>query len=322
MPRKLKVASVQMDALFGQRDANLNKAASYIKEASDNGAELILLPELLPYGYGVNEAVWDGAEPIDGPSVTWLMNQSKENDAYIGFSFLEADGNDFFNTFVLSDPKGNIAGRVRKSPAPAVESYFYKEGDDSHVIETEIGRIGVNICYEMLLYSRVYDLYEGSVDLCLQPSAAGRPKPFIPGDVARLEKTISDARAIHHKALGVPIVMSNRVGKLEGKLPGVMGNIKSSFMGGSYISDSDGAVLGDLGQNEGVIVEEVTLAPSLKPSTPPEKYGEMWSVPMPWYKFIFPMTQRWGEKSYLSNERRSKKSQEVLERYSVEKNNT
>jgi len=322
MLRKLKVASVQMDVEFGQRDGNLNKAASYIEEASDRGAELILLPELLPYGYGVNESVWEGAEPMNGPSVTWLSSQAKKNKAYIGFSFLEADGNDFFNTFVLSDSRGNIVGRVRKSPAPAVESYFYKEGNDSHIIETEIGRIGVNICYEMLLYSRVSDLYEGNIDLCLQPSAAGRPKPFVPGDVARLEKTINNARVVHHKALGVPIVMSNRVGKLEGKLPGVMGNIKSSFMGASYISDSDGTVLGDLGQNEGVIVEEVTLDPSLKPNTPPEKYGKMWSVPMPWYGFIFPMTQKWGEKSYAGNTRRRDKSKETLQKYSLEENNT
>jgi N-carbamoylputrescine amidase len=322
MTRDLKVAAIQMDALFGQRKANLEKAASYIKHAADVGAELILLPEFLPYGYGVNESVWEGAEPIGGPSVSWLLNQCKENNAYIGFSFLEADGDDFFNTFVLSDPKGKIVGRVRKSPAPAVESYFYKEGNDSHVIETEIGRIGVNICYEVLLHSRVSDLYEGNIDLWLQPSAAGRPKPFIPGDVARLEKTINNARAVHYKALGVPIVMANRVGRLEGKLPGVMGNIKSSFMGGSYISDSDGKVLGDLGQSEGVIVEKVTLDPSFKPHAPPEKFGKIWSVPMPWYGFIFPMTQKWGEKSYSSNSRRSEKSREVLHRYSANKNNT
>ena len=320
MPKKIKVAAIQMDAVFGQRDVNLDKAASYIKQASGNGAVLILLPELLPYGYGVNEAVWEGAEPIDGPSVSWLLNQSKENNAYIGFTFLETDGNDFFNTFVLSDPKGNISGRVRKSPAPAVESYFYKEGSDSHVIETEIGRIGVNICYEMLLHRRVTDLYEGNIDLCLQPSAAGRPKPFIPGDVARLEKTINNARAVHYKALGVPIVMANRIGKLEGKLPGIMGNIKSSFMGGSYISDSDGKVLSDLGQNEGVIVEYVTLDPSFKPHVPPERFGKMWSVPMPWYGFIFPMTQKWGEKSYSSSSRRSEISRETLLRYSTDEN--
>ncbi len=322
MPKKLNVAAIQMDASFGQREANLAKAASYIKQASDKGAELILLPELLPYGYGVNESVWEGAEPIDGPSVSWLLNQSDRNNAYIGFTFLETDGEDFFNTFVLSDPKGNIAGRVRKSPAPAVESYFYKEGNDSHVIETDIGKIGVNICYEMLLHNRISDLYEGNIDICLQPSAAGRPKPFIPGDVTRLEKAINNARALHYKALGVPIIMANRIGRLEGKLPSIMGNIKSSFIGESYISDSNGNILADLGQDEGVIVEEITLDSSFKPHSPPDKYGKIWSIPMPWYGFIYPMTQKWGEKSYFINPRRIEKSKEMFYKYKPKQINT
>lgn len=300
------VATIQMDATFGQREHNLAKAAVYIKEAAKQGAQLILLPELLPYGYGLNESVWDGAESMQGSSVSWLTAQAKQYRAYIGFTFLEADGENFYNAFVLADPQGNIAGRVRKSPAPAVESYFYKRGQDQHFIDTALGRIGVNICYEVLLYERVNELYEANIDLYLQPSAAGRPKPFIPGDIARMEKTLINARTAHYQALGVPIVMANRVGKLAGRLPGIMGSIQSSFLGGSYISDSDGTILKQMDQHreEGVIVAHVTLNPRHKAQTPPKRYGKIWAVPMPWFSFIFPLTQRWGEQSYAGNLRR------------------
>ena len=307
-PQKtLRVAAVQMDAQFSQRKHNLAKAEGYIQQAIEQGAQLILLPELLPYGYGVNESVWDGAEPMDGPSVTWLTAQAKKYGAYIGFTFFETDGEEFYNAFVLANPYGEIAGRVRKSPAPAVESYFYTAGKDSHIIDTELGRIGVNICYETLLHERVNELYEANVDFYLQPSAAGRPKPFIPGDVARLEKTLLNARAIHYQALGVPIVMANRVGKLEGQLPGVMGYLKSSFLGGSYICDSNGQILKELDQEEGVIVSQVILDPKYRATTPPKRYGKIWAIPMPWYGFIFPMTQRWGEKAYARNPRKREK---------------
>jgi len=307
--QQIIVAAVQMDACYGEKENNLKKAEEYIEQASAKGAQLILLPELLPHGYGLNETVWDFAESIDGPSVDWLKNKANTYNAYVGFTFLEADGKDFYNTFVLAAPNGKIAGRVRKSPAPAVESYFYREGNDSHIIETDIGKVGVCICYEMLLYDRINELYEADIDLCIQPSAAGRPKPFIPGDVARLENAIANARSTHYQALGVPIVMSNRIGKLEGKLPGVMGSIKSSFMGGSYISDSDGQILGDLMQDEGVITHPVVLDGKYKPTSPPKKYGKMWSTPMPWYGFIFPMTQKWGEKSYENSSKRRIKSE-------------
>jgi len=310
-PKNIVVAAVQMDAPFAQRQRCLDKAEAYIQHAAAQGAQLILLPELLPNGYGLNESAWKGAEPMDGCAVNWLKAQAKKYGAYIGFTFLETDGEDFYNAFVLADPSGEIAGRVRKSPAPAVESYFYKEGKDSHIIDTELGRIGVNICYEMLLHERVNELYEANIDLCLQPSAAGRPKPFIPGDVARLEKALINARSVHYQALGVPIIMANRVGKLEGRLPGVMGYLKSSFLGGSYISDSNGEILKAMDQSgqEGVVISQVTLDPKYKPTMPPQRYGKIWAVPMPWFGFIFPMTQVWGEKSYANNPRREDKAQ-------------
>ena len=307
------VAAIQMDAIFGQREHNFDKAEGYIQQAAKQGAQLILLPELLPYGYGLNESVWNGAEPMDGPSVNWLTAQAKKYGAYIGLTILEADGEDFYNAFVLTDPNGKIAGRVRKSPAPAVESYFYKEGKDSHIIDTELGRIGVNICYEVLLHARVNELYEANIDLYLQPSAAGRPKPLIAGDVARLEKTLINARAIHYKALGVPIVMADRVGKLEGRLPGIMGYLKSSFLGGSYICDSNGQILKEMDQNqeEGYIISRVTLDSQYKAKMPPKRYGKIWAVPMPWFSFIFPMTQKWGENAYAKNPRRKKRALSV-----------
>jgi N-carbamoylputrescine amidase len=304
------VAAIQMDAIFGQREQNLNKAEGYIQQAAKQGAQLILLPELLPYGYGLNETVWNGAEPMDGPSVNWLMAQAKKYGAYIGFTFLETDGEDFYNAFVLADPNGKIAGRVRKSPAPAVESYFYREGQDVHIIDTELGRIGVNICYEILLHARVNELYEANIDIYLQPAAAGRPKTLIPGDVARLEKTLINARAIHYKALGVPIVMANRVGKLEGRLPGVMGYLKSSFLGGSYICDSNGQILKEMDQNqeEGCIIARVTLAPQYKAKLSPKRYGKTWAVPMPWFSLIYPMAQRMGERAYAKSVLRKSKA--------------
>ena len=144
-----------------------------------------------------------------------------------------------------------------------------RAGADSHVIETELGRIGVGICYENLLYDQMCFLQRAHVDLVLSPFAGGRPKPFIPGDIKRFDKMLINSRAIFSRTLGVPIVMANQTGPLETELPGHLPYLKSSFPGLSCIVDADGTVKQELGDEEGVIVSDVCLGGDCKPGSPP-----------------------------------------------------
>lgn len=212
---------------------------------------------------------------------------------------------------MLSSPEGKLLGRVRKNPPASIEAYFYKAGADSHVIETEIGRIGVGICYENLLYEQMRFLYSEKVDLVLSPAAAGRPKPFIPGDVKRFEKMLVNSRTIFANTLGVPVIVANRVGPLKTELPGSLPYLKSSFPGLSSIVDSNGTVKGELGDDEGVIVADVLLRQDTRHGTEPKRYGKKWGIPVPWYAFVWPLTQKWGEKSYADNSRRKSRALSV-----------
>ena len=183
MSKTLRVSAIQIDCEVGKIENNLNKAKQMVKKASQQGAKLVLLPELMPSGYTLTEKIWDYEETIDGASGKWLLETAKEHNVYIGFTFLEADGEDFFNSFVLSSPDGKLLGRVRKNPPASVEAYFYTGGTDKHIIETDIGKIGVGICYENLLYDQMCYLYSENVDFILSPAAAGRPKPLFFGDI-------------------------------------------------------------------------------------------------------------------------------------------
>jgi len=311
--RKLSVAAVQMACEPGKTGDNLKRAHKMVEEAVEKGAELVLLPELMPSGYMATEAIWDSAESMNGQSVAWLKETAKQYEIYLGFTFLEAEGEDFYNAFVLANPKGDIAGRVRKSPPASIEANFYKAGDDPHVIETEIGRIGVSICYENLLHERLCELSKLSVDIVLSPSAAGRPKAILPGDVRRFEKMLIQWRGLYSGALGVPNVIANRVGLLDTELPGMLPHLKSSFPGLSVITDSDGTVLAELGEEEGVIVADVHLDPHKKKKGLPECHGKMWAMPVPWYAFIWPMTQKTGEKRYRASKIRPLKARSKAE---------
>lgn len=308
MPNKIRVAAVQMNCTPGDVAHNLAHAETMVASAAQQGAVLVLLPELMPSGYMATEEIWSSAESINGRSVKWALSTAKRFGIHLGFSFLEVEGEEFYNSFVLANPEGKLIGRVRKNPPASIEAYFYKAGSDPHVIETEIGRIGVGICYENLLYDQMCFLYGENVDLVLSPAAAGRPKPFIPGDVSRFEKMLINGRAIFAKTLGVPVVMANRVGPLETDLPGSLPYLKSSFPGLSSIVDYDGTVKAELGDEEGIIVADIHPGHSVERKNKPRRYKKIWGIPVPWYAFIWPLTQKWGEKSYATNIRRKERA--------------
>lgn len=304
----LKVGAVQMNCDLGEIDKNLSHAEIMIANAVEKGSQLVLLPELMPSGYILSEDIWNFAETIKGKSVGWLLETAKRFSIYLGFTFLEADGEDFFNTFVLADTEGKLIGKVRKTPPSSVEAYFYTSGSDTHIIESEFGRIGVSICYENTLFDQMSFLYSGNVDFVLSPAAAGRPKPFIPGDVKRFEKMLINSRSVFANTLGVPVIVANRAGPLETDLPGRLPYLKSSFPGLSSIVDFDGTVKAELDDKEGIIVADVQVGHDSKRKSTPQKYGKMWGIPVPWYAFIWPLTQKWGEKSYELNAKRKERA--------------
>jgi N-carbamoylputrescine amidase len=303
--RYLKAGVVQMDSEMGNVSANLEHAGELVYAAARQGGKIILTPELMPCGYALTEVIWEYAEPFHGRTVSWLTDLAETLSVFLGTSFLEAEGEDFYNTFVLAAPDGSIAGRVRKNPPASLEAFFYRGTDGSHVIETALGRIGVGICYENLLYKHVLEMQQASVDLILQPMAAGRLKPMREGDIELFDSMVRRCAPYYARVLGVPVVFADRVGQIHTELPGEFGEFHSSFPGYSQIVDSDGVVKARMHDEEGVIVAEVALAPERKRSKRPRRYGGMWAFPMPWFAYIWPETQQLGEKDYAENPRRS-----------------
>ncbi|MCR6629509.1 MAG: carbon-nitrogen hydrolase family protein [Magnetospirillum sp.] len=309
--RTVRVAAVQMECEPLQRDRNLERAAALVEQAASQGAQIVLLPELMPGGYLLTEEMWQSAEPPEGPSVAWLRRTARRFGIHLGTSLLEAEGTDFYNAFYLATGQGEIAGRVRKNPPASIEAYFYRAGSDPHVIETKFGRLGIGICYENLLGSHLMEMYGAAVDLVLQPTSAATPTPAFPfraKDARAFEHMLASGTAHTARALGVPVVMANKCGRLVTPLPGGFPAQDTRFPGLSTIADARGEVKAALGGEGGVIVAEVMLDPALKASQRPRCYGR-WSMPTPWYAFLWPLSQRLGERSYARNPRRRKMAQ-------------
>lgn len=316
LTRVVRVAAVQIESKHGLIEANHKHATPFIEQAAQAGAQLIVLPELFASGYLPNEALWDAAEPPDGKTVTWLKKTSKRLGVYLGAGLVETDGRDFFNIFVLTTPGGEVAGCGRKVNA---ESYCFKRGPGEHIIHTAIGKIGVGICADNQIGSLPKLMHEQSVDLMLMPH--GWPTPCKTGkgvseqDIQEQHDKTKQLVLLYAGCLGVPAVFVNGVGAM-GSMSGILGKFMDPEIfrleGRSLIIDADGTLKGELGDEEGVIVADVTLDPARKHYAEPENY-DGWLLPGSAIvrKIIVPLDVNLGQLWYTLNPRRRRKAQEI-----------
>lgn len=148
----VKVAAVQMSYEMGKKEETVQKGVDKITEAADNGAKLIILPEMCTSGYIFNtrEEVAAMAEEVPGGNTvkTW-ESIAAEKDIYLVAGLLEKDGEKFYNTAVLIGPEGFI-GKFRKMHLWDEDKVWYEPGDlGIPVFQTPIGRIAIIICYDM-----------------------------------------------------------------------------------------------------------------------------------------------------------------------------
>lgn len=305
--RSLSIAAVQLQCEVGRATDNLARAGALVEQAASRGAQVVVLPELTPGGYVLTEVLWTTAEPFDGPTVAWLRHTARRFSLHLGTSFLEADGANFYNTFVLATPQGEVAGRVRKNPPASAEAYFFRAGDDRHVIDTVLGRIGIGICYEALLHERIAECHQGSVDLLLLPMSAGTPMPVFPlrqRDADAFDRMIGRLAAHHAGVLGVPVGMANKCGPLVTALPGGMPTQRTRFPGLSTVADSDGSVKTQLGSEPGIALAQVQLDPGRKAAAVPQAHGR-WALEVPWFSFLFPLAAAMGRRAYARSRERA-----------------
>jgi len=249
----IRVATIQFASVDGGFETNLAEVQRYVRRAKSEGAVLALLPELALIGYKLSEEIWTSAEHAGGPTQQALSTLAKENDMYIGTSFLEVKGERFFNTFILVNPRGNLVGSVRKQVPAGAEGYFFEGYTNKHIIDTPLGKIGIGICQETYRCFLPQLLHDGDADFVLMP--------FSYPDLSQVEGLESPKGTYiaqwYADQLGVPIVTSNKTG--------VWPMIDGAFFPGlSAAVNGNGQILGELESNPGVLVVDLSLDDSAK----------------------------------------------------------
>jgi predicted amidohydrolase len=156
----MRVAAVQMTSI-PDKEQNLATANQLIAAAADAGAELVALPELFNL-WGSARALREGAEPLDGPTITWAQEiATTRKITLLAGSIVErstqADHDHLHNTSCLIDPAGAIVGTYRKihlfdvdvPGAVHRESATITAGNEVVVVDAGLLRIGMATCYDL-----------------------------------------------------------------------------------------------------------------------------------------------------------------------------
>jgi predicted amidohydrolase len=138
--------------------ANEQQVFRLLGEAVAQRVDLVALPEVWPL-QGSAPQIREAAEPIPGPRTDRLAEFAARHQVWVhGGSVLERDGERVFNTSVLFDRDGSVVAAYRKihlfdadppGAVPSRESSVFSAGDQVVTAETEFGRVGLSICYDL-----------------------------------------------------------------------------------------------------------------------------------------------------------------------------
>ena len=175
-PRNVRVAAVWLRPRNSPTGAaSVERFAEYVDRiAPQHRPDVIVLGEMINR-VGAPGAPDAQAEPIPGPTTARLSEQARRHRTWIAFSIVERDGADLFNTGVLIDRTGRIAGKYRKVQLPFEEvSLGIAPGSSFPVFDTEFGRLGMLICHDASFPEAARELALQGAEMILMPIWGGR----------------------------------------------------------------------------------------------------------------------------------------------------
>ncbi len=253
-------------------EENLQKAVSKIEEAAKQGAQVVCLQELFRSRYFCQKeaaTLSQWAEPIPGRTTEALSPLCPKLGVAVVASLYEKSeippsppfdkgGLGGFNTAIVIDADGTVAGKYRKVHIPDDlknyygESFYFQKGDLGYpVCKTRFATVGLQVCYDQWFPEGARALAQAGAQIIFYPTAIGFGdlSPSTPplltkergmgGEVLKAKQedekeawiTVQRGHAISN---GVFVAACNRVGRED----------HINFWGTSFVCDPMGRVLG------------------------------------------------------------------------------
>lgn len=264
--KEMTVAAVQM---FCNRsvDENIAAAEKLVRQAADEGAQVVLLPELFERAYFCQERNYDfykfATSVEENPAVKRFSKVAAELKVVLPISFFEREGTVTYNSVAMIDADGSVMGVYRKTHIP--DDHFYQEkfyftpgNTGFRVWDTRYGRVGVGICWDQWFPEAARCMTLMGAQVLLYPTAIGS-EPIIECDSMPHWRRCMQG---HSASNVIPVIAANRVGE-ERVIPSKENNFQESaltFYGSSFITDETGEVLEDAGRTgEKILVHKFDL---------------------------------------------------------------
>ena len=244
----IKVAAIQLSCA-AELETNLAQAEKLVRQAADEGAKIILLPELFERLYFCQERRYEYyayATPVEeNPAVQRLSAVARELEVVLPVSFYEKDGTRLFNSIAMLDADGSVMGVYRKTHIPDdhyyQEKFYFTPGNTGFKVwDTRYGRVGVGICWDQWFPEAARAMALLGADILLYPTAIGS-EPILDVDSSgHWRRTMQG----HAAANILPVMAANRYG-LETVEPCPENGQQSSslrFYGSSFITDETGDI--------------------------------------------------------------------------------
>jgi predicted amidohydrolase len=224
--------------------SNIEKMCGFLEEAGRQGADLVCTYEDF-IGQGAclrmeNPQVFQSqAEQIPGPTTAQLGRIAQQYRMYVAANLYERDSSKIYNTTVLIGRDGEIVGKYRKIHLPVCEKWMVVSGNDPAVFETEIGRIGFAVCYDIVFPEHCRALALQGADMILHPTSGWGISGI--------------SRASTGEALLRTRAAENSVYLVTAK------NMEFGGEGKSCVIDNCGEIIAErVGRDEGIVTAEFT----------------------------------------------------------------
>jgi len=231
----LTIALAQINTQLGNPEANLDKHLACLRDARQNGADLILFPELSLTGYALQDLVPSVATSTgrENPVFSRLMKESLEIDIVVGFVNEDIRHRFYIAAAYLS--KGEIVHIHNKVYLPTYglfdEKRFFSPGDRFRAFDTRWGRVGILICEDFWHASSPYLLWQDGADILLMTSAS--PGRGVTDEQLGSAKWVETINQTYAGLFTCFVAHTNRVGFEDGL----------NFWGGSTVFDPDGKLV-------------------------------------------------------------------------------
>ena len=192
-PHTLKIGLVQQTCV-ADVETNKQKLKQNIADVAAKGAQLVVLQELLNSLYFCQVESTDNfdlAETIPGPSTEFYSEIARQHGIVLVTSLFERRAAGLYhNTAVVFEADGSIAGKYRKMHIPDdpayYEKFYFTPGDlGFHPIDTSVGRLGVQVCWDQWYPEGARLMALQGAELLIYPTAIGYESSDTPEEQQR-----------------------------------------------------------------------------------------------------------------------------------------